>query len=95
MNRVHLGVVAATLLAGMATFVPSPVHGAEPAQNINRSRHGNLAAAQELSRQAYDRLTAAQQANEFDLAGHAAHAKQWLQQANQEMKLAAQAANRR
>ena len=67
----------------------------EPARDISQQRHGNLAAAQDLTRQAYDKLTAAQQANESDLGGHAAKAKELLRQASDEMKLAAEAANRR
>lgn len=67
----------------------------EPAQNIDPARHGNLAAAQDLARQAFDRLTAAQDANEFDLGGHAGKAKELLRQANIEIKMAANAANSR
>ena len=67
----------------------------EPRLNVDPGRHGNIARAQEFSRQAYDAMTAAQQANEFDMGGHAARAKELLRQANDEMKLAAQAANRR
>lgn len=77
----------ALLLGGLAL--------ASPAQNIDPRRHPNLAAAQQLSAQAFDRLSAAQQANEWDLAGHAAHAKQLLVQANDEMKAAALASNQR
>jgi hypothetical protein len=47
-----------------------------------------------LTEQAYNKITAAQQANEWDLDGHAAHAKELLDQANNELKAAAQAANR-
>ncbi len=43
----------------------------------------------------YDKPTAAQQANEFDMGGHAARAKDLLRQASEEMKLAALAANRK
>jgi hypothetical protein len=67
----------------------------QPPQNIDPYRHGNLAAAQSLIAQAYDRMTAAQQANEYDLGGHAARAKQLLWQADQEIKQAAIAANQR
>jgi hypothetical protein len=91
-----------TLIAGvissamMVTFFACAEHsGAEPATNVDPHRHGNIARAQELSRQAYDAMTAAQQANEFDLGGHASRAKELLAQANQEMKLAAEAANNR
>jgi hypothetical protein len=41
-----------------------------------------------------DKVTAAQQANEYDMNGHAAKAKELLSQAYREIKLAAQAANR-
>ncbi len=84
--------VAATLIAGMAATASA---AAEPVVNVDPSRHGNIARAQELSRQAFDAMTAAQNANEFDMDGHAAKAKDLLVQANQEMKLAALAANRR
>lgn len=63
--------------------------------NVSPDRHGNLAAAQELVRQAFDKLSAAQQANNDDLGGHAGRAKDLLRQANEEIKLAADAANRR
>jgi uncharacterized protein YxeA len=64
----------------------------EPVKNIG-SKHPNLAKAQQLISDAYDRVTAAQKANEFDLGGHAAKAKDFLEQASQELKLAAQHAN--
>jgi hypothetical protein len=67
----------------------------QPPQNIDRYRHGNLAAAQNLIAQAYDRMTAAQQANEYELGGHAARAKQLLWQASEEIKQAAIEANQR
>jgi len=70
------------------------LQGEEPMQNVDPARHPNIAAAQELSRQAYDKMTAAQAANEFDLEGHAERAKLLLLQANQEMKRAALASNR-
>ena len=58
-------------------------------------RHGNIARAQEFSRNAFDAMTQAQQANEFDMGGHAERAKQLLAEANDEMKLAAEWANHR
>ena len=51
--------------------------------------HPNLFAAQKLAAQAYDKLTAAQKANEYDLGGHAAKAKDFLEKANEEIKAAA------
>jgi hypothetical protein len=61
---------------------------------VNGRRHPNLAAAQRLTDQAYQRIVQAQQANEFDMNGHAAKAKELLQQANAELSQAAGAANR-
>jgi hypothetical protein len=57
-------------------------------------RHPNLRAAQDLINQAYDRITAAQQANEWDMGGHAARAKDLLDNAKREIRLATEAANR-
>lgn len=58
-------------------------------------RHPNLLAAQRLINQAFDRITDAQQANEWDMEGHAARAKDLLGQAKEQIRLAAEAANRR
>jgi len=57
-------------------------------------RRPNLMDAQQLINQAYDRIVAAQRANEWDMGGHAARAKDLLDQAKREIKLAAEAANR-
>ena len=65
-----------------------------PKKNINAGRHPNLAAAQRLSAQAFERIKQAQEANEFDMAGHAQKAKELLEQANNELRQAATAANR-
>ncbi len=56
-------------------------------------RHPNLRAAQDLINQAWDRITAAQQANEWDMGGHAARAKELLGQAREQIRLATEAAN--
>jgi len=66
-----------------------------PAKNVNPGRHPNLAAAQRLSRQAYEKVLEAQKANEWDLGGHAQKAKELLDQVNNELKQAAEASNRR
>ena len=65
----------------------------KPAQNVSPRRHPNLAAAQKFSAQAYQKVVAAQQANEWDLGGHAQKAKELLDQVNQELKLAAETSN--
>jgi hypothetical protein len=64
-----------------------------PAQNVSGRRHPNLAAAQRLVREAFERISAAQQANEFDMGGHAQAAKEALDRANNELKQAAQTVN--
>lgn len=82
-------VVGLSLIAGGVAIAQHP-----PAENVNPNRHPNLAAAQRLTEQAYNRITAAQQANEWNMQGHAAHAKDLLDQANRELKEAAEATNK-
>ncbi|MGO8756614.1 MAG: hypothetical protein ACLQG3_00675 [Terracidiphilus sp.] len=79
------------LVLGSVLCLTSFVGGVLVAQG---PRHPNLRAAQDLINQAYDRITAAQQANEWDMDGHAARAKDLLDQAKREIRLAAEAANR-
>lgn len=83
------GALGTGLIAGGVAIAQHP-----PAENVNPNRHPNIAAAQRLTEQAYNKITAAQQANEWDMQGHAAHAKDLLDQANRELKAAAEAANR-
>ena len=64
-----------------------------PVDNISSQKHPNLAAAQRLSTQAYEKIAQAQQANEWDMGGHAAKAKELLDQVNRELKEAAETAN--
>lgn len=64
-----------------------------PKDNVSAERHPNLAAAQRLSQQAWERVVDAQKANEWDLGGHAQKAKELLDQVNAELKLAAETAN--
>jgi hypothetical protein len=61
---------------------------------LTRAAHPNIAAAQRLSAQAYQRILDAQRANDWDMAGHAQKAKELLDQANNELRQAATAANR-
>lgn len=87
----------ACLAAALAAFlfVPGNVSLAQrPKENIAPGRHPNLAAAQRLSEQAWQRIVSAQEANEWDMQGHAQKAKNLLDEANKELKLAAEAANR-
>ncbi len=86
--------VVFTWLLGAVLLCGSVVLAQKPAQNVSPKRHPNLAAAQRLSENAYQKIVAAQQANEFDLAGHAQKAKDLLDQVNKELKQAAGASNR-
>lgn len=81
-------VLGALLLLGALASAERPV------RNISPARHPNLAAAQQLSQEAWDRIVAAQKANEWDLGGHAQKAKDLLEQVNDELKRAAEASNR-
>ena len=83
--------ICATLLLTLgagATWAQKPV------DDVSAKKHPNLAAAQRLSRSAWEKVTAAQQANEWDMDGHAAKAKELLDQVNQELKMAAEMANK-
>jgi hypothetical protein len=88
MNRILLRLLLAVglILGGIAL-------AQKPVENVNPNRHPNLAAAQRLSEMAYQKIVAAQEANEFDMNGHAQKAKELLEQASQELKQAAHAAN--
>ena len=66
-----------------------------PGVNVSPFRHPNINAAQRLTEQAINKISAAQQANEYDMNGHAAKAKQLLMEADEEMKAAAVTANHR
>jgi len=65
-----------------------------PVDNINPQLHPHLAKAQRLCNQAYNALVEAQGANDFDMEGHAAKAKELLAEASRQMKAAALAANK-
>lgn len=81
-------VLAAALIGGGVALAQKPV------EDVSGKKHPNLAAAQRLSEQAFNKITAAQEANEWDMQGHAAKAKDLLDQVNKELKLAAESANK-
>jgi hypothetical protein len=87
-HRVAASVFSALLLVGGVAIAQKPV------KDISKGKHPNLAAAQRLSAQAFEKIVAAQQANEWDMQGHAQKAKNLLDQVNSELKLAAEAANK-
>ena len=84
-------VLAASL--GFLLLIGGAAVAQKPVKNVSGARHPNLAAAQRHSQMAYEKVVAAQQANEWDMDGHAAKAKELLDQVNNELKLAAEAAN--
>jgi hypothetical protein len=65
-----------------------------PGEDISGKKHPNLAAAQRHLDMAFEKIQAAQSANEWDLAGHAAKAKELIDQASRELKQAAETSNR-
>jgi hypothetical protein len=79
-------VLAAVLLCG-ATLAQEPV------QDISPAIHPNLAAAQKHVVEANNEIATAQRDNHYDMRGHAEKARELLVQANNELKLAAEAAN--
>ena len=82
----------ATVIALSVVLVGAAI-AQKPKENVSAERHPNIAAAQKLSQQAWEKIVAAQKANEFDLKGHAQKAKNLLDEVNKELKLAAEAAN--
>ena len=72
---------AATVVAGTAYAGPE-------------AGHPNIIAAREHAQAAIEKMKAAQAANEYDMGGHAAKAEKLMHEAEAEMKLAAEAANR-
>lgn len=82
MKKIILAVAVAAFVGLTAGVTAHPKH----------SGHPNIAAAHRLVMQAMKRIEAAQKANEFDLGGHAAKAKDLLAQAEDELKQAMAAA---
>ena len=64
-----------------------------PAFAKGGDKHPNISAAHAACQQAIKKIEAAQTANEFDMQGHAAKAKDLLTQAEAELKQAREAAN--
>src|SRR5947209_7154936 len=87
MKKILIGAVTVLMLTGGLAVAGKPV------RNVAPGRHPNIAAAQRLVREAFEKITAAQRANEWDMNGHAQKAKELLDQVNIELKEAAEAAN--
>ena len=84
---ISAGILSVALMTGTVASANKPV------TNVSGKKHPNLAAAQRLVEQAYDKITAAQKANEYQLGGNAAKAKDLLERANNLLKEAAKTAN--
>jgi hypothetical protein len=85
----------AAIVLGSLLLVGGAAVAQRPRRNISGILHPNLAAAQRFSQQAWEKIDEAQRANEWDLQGHAQKAKNLLDEVNIELKLAAEASNRR
>jgi hypothetical protein len=77
-----------TILITAAVAFPVGILAAGPMKG-----HPNMQAADKALATAWTKITAAQKANEFDLDGHAAKAKDAIKVAVDELKLAAEASN--
>lgn len=91
MNKMLM--VGAALCAALAFSGASLAQ--EPVVDINHHAHSNLADAQKSIVNAYHSIEKAQNANQDQLGGHAQKAKELLMQANQELRMAANASNAR
>jgi len=87
-NTVFMIILGIFLLAGTMACAEKPL------LNVSPERHPNIAAAQQLIQAAWDKISAAQKDNRYDMQGHARKAKELLEQANIELKLAAETANK-
>ncbi|MGH9744018.1 MAG: hypothetical protein ACRD51_16860 [Candidatus Acidiferrum sp.] len=83
-NLVLGGMLAAALVFGGFAVAQGP------GVNVDSHRHPNLAEAQHHIQQAFGKLDEAQKANRDRLGGHAEKAKQLLDEANREIKEAAE-----
>src|SRR4051812_33690551 len=81
-RRLPMKKILSSLVLGTAllTATVASAKAPAPATNVSAKKHPNIAAAQKLLVQASNKITAAQKANEYDLGGHAAKAKELLDQ---------------
>lgn len=84
--------LAAVLAFGL--ILMGVAYAQRPETDIDSGRHPNLAEAQHHVVQAYDKAVEAQKENKDELGGHAERAIQLLDQANHELKLAAEYSDR-
>jgi hypothetical protein len=82
------------LAVGLLLIIGVAAVAQPPERDISHHRHPNLAAAQDLSHKAWEKILDAQKANEWDMHGHAQRAKEMLDRVNEELRQAADDANR-
>ncbi|HMD41087.1 MAG TPA: hypothetical protein VKH15_17505 [Candidatus Acidoferrum sp.] len=80
--------LAGAFALGLA--VMGVAYAQRPETDINHDRHSHLADAQKHVVEAYDKVVEAQKDNNDQLGGHAERAIDLLDQANRELKLAAE-----
>jgi hypothetical protein len=80
---------SAVLPLGLGLAIATGVATAGP-----ETGHPNIIAARQDAQHAIEKMRAAQVANEYDMDGHAAKAEKLLAEAERQMKLAAEAANK-
>jgi len=80
-------------ILGAALCCSGVILAQDPVEDISKSLHPNLATAQHHVVEANNAVAIAQKDNRYDMKGHAEKARQLLVQVNQELKLAAEAAN--
>ncbi|MGB7496822.1 MAG: hypothetical protein WBR26_24630 [Candidatus Acidiferrum sp.] len=78
---------------GLALFGAGMLCAQRPVENIDPNHHPNLAAAQHHLQEAWASTDAAQKANKDELGGHAEAAKHHIEEADRELKAAAEYAN--
>jgi len=82
MSKLNTALITAIVALPLGVFAGGAIKG-----------HPNMKAASKALDTAFTKITAAQKANEFDLGGHAAKAKDAIQLAKDELKLAAETAD--
>jgi hypothetical protein len=86
LNKIIVSSILGTAFLGGLVF-------AKPEVNTSAKKHPHINAAQQSLVAAAKQITDAQAANEWDMDGHAKKAKELIDQADAELKQAAEAAN--
>jgi outer membrane lipoprotein-sorting protein len=82
--KTNHAIALCTLIAASCSAMAGPEAG-----------HPNIVAARQDAQAAIEKMKAAQVANEYDMNGHAAKAEEFLRKAEAQMRMAAEAANKK